>query len=458
MRKSNLVLLMASIMISAIVLANIGAIPSLQNHVTNAQFDFISTIGPPLQNVVWHRTYGSSGWDASKATQCSDGGFILYGTFNRQALLLRTSNCGEYQWHKKFNTNYYYDSGRSLVITDNGGFALLIRCHEGSSAPHFEDFMIVRTDSSGIQLWNKTYEFSNSSIGTQHFFHSLELCSDGGFIIGGNLEYLYWASDDSLIQRFIPWLLRTDSNGVPLWNSSYFVAKSLFSETMIQCQDRGFAISGMAFSDHPFLLRLNSSGQVSWFQTYTSRAEQVNHMVECSDGSFAFVGYVYDPEAEDSDIFLMKTDAMGNLLWNKTFGLQGKDIAWHIIETANHGLALTGSMNATETGDLFLIVTDSNGNHEWNSTFGETNSDGGLSVYELSNGDFILSGYTENFGAGEADCWLLQIREGYTPPTTPPPPPLLVPWFVIPIGIGITIIVVSWVVVTWLKKRSSLDK
>ena len=450
MRKSDLVLLAACIMMSAIVLANIEAIPTFQNPLTKAQSDFISTIGPPLQNVVWHRTYGGPHRESSRASQCPNGDWILYGITDNQGLLLRTNSNGEYLWHHAIGTKH----AKALVITDDGGFGILVRTYTTYTLPYFESFRLFRTDSEGNHLWNQTYEFDSPDTYTQHYFHSLELCSDGGFVVGGNLEH-------SGCGGHCQWLLRTDANGVPQWNYTYSPSSGIgwyFSSEMIQCQDEGFVFVGSYNAEFPFLLRMNSTGSLVWNQTYACKATLASSIVECSDGNFACVGYDSDPITDEWDIFLMKTDSTGNLLWNKTFELPGDNGGWQIIETADNGLAFTGFSNSTGLEDGFIMVTDSNGNLEWNSTFGGPQYDTGLSLNELSNGDFMVCGFTESFGSGDRDCWLARVREGYTPPITPPTllPPI--PWFVLPIGIGITIIAVILVVVTWLRKRSSHEK
>ncbi len=413
MRKSISILSIVCLILTSIVAANNETLPLHQAFAIEAQSDFISTLGPPLPNVVWHRTYRGPDSESARAMQCPNEDYILYGKSGNQALLLRTNSEGTYQWNRIFDT-IWYDHLKSLVITADEGFGLLIRGDLGWTAPQFERLMLIRTDSSGVQLWNKTYEFSNNTIGSQHYFHSLSLCSDGGFAIGGNLEYFIPG------QNISPWLLRTDSSGNPLWNYTYLPHTGrpwYYSSAMIQCQDTGFAFIG-DFDDHPFLLRINSSGAIVWNRTYTSRATQMHHFVECSDEGFEGIGNVYDTQNNDYDLFLMKTNATGTLLWNKTFDTHSWDRGTFIIETHEHGLAFTGSTNRTGTTDSFLMVTDSEGNQEWKSTFGGIHYDIGLSILELTNSDFILSGYTESFGIGDTDCWLLKVREGYPPTST----------------------------------------
>lgn len=396
--------------------------------------------GPPQQNILWHRTYGGPNSDSSQAIQCSNGDYVLYGHSDNKALLLRTTEDGEYLWHRIFNE---YTVLTDVQETENEDLALLLRkCYFGI-LPYIENFMLLKTDLNGNQIWNRTYEdiiFDFPYAYSQHFFHSLELCSDGGFAIGGNLEYVV------LGENYGPWLLRTDSYGVPLWNYSYLPVSgqlAYFSYKMIQCRDGGFAFAGFnPTNDTPFLLRIDSSGAVSWLQEYSFNNTFVFHLTETTDRCFVCVGSTYNSTFNDfDDIFVMKTNSQGILLWNKTYGTISRDWAAYIMETQENDLAIVGSTNTTAQEDLLLLVTDSEGNREWYITLGGSGSDFGHSVVELPNGDLVISGRTDSFGAGNSDCWLLQVREGYSP--LPPNLPNPIFWYLISIAIMVIVVMLG---------------
>ncbi len=411
--------------------------------------------GPPQQNILWHRTYGGPNSDSSQAIQCSNGDYALYGHSDNKALLLRTTEDGEYLWHQIFNE---YTVLTDIVETENNDLVLLLRKCSFITLPYIENFMLLKTDSNGNQLWNRTYEdiiFNIPYAWSQHFFHSLELCSDGGFVIGGNLEYLM------LGEHYGPWLLRTDSFGVPLWNYSYLPISGqlpCLSYKMIQCHDGGFAFAGFnPLYDTPFLLRIDSFGAVSWVQEYSFNDTFVFHLIETKDRRFVCVGSTYNSTFNDfDDIFIMKTNSQGILLWNKTYETISRDRAAYVLETQENKLAIVGGINTTTQEDLLLLVTDSEGNREWNITLGGFGSDFGKSVIELPNGDFVISGGTDSFGAGNSDCWLLQAREGYSP--LPPNLPNPIFWYFILVVIIMIVIVIGLFSIKFRKRQTNLGK
>ncbi|MFW9994722.1 MAG: hypothetical protein ACFFD4_21950, partial [Candidatus Odinarchaeota archaeon] len=96
-------------------------------------------------------------------------------------------------------------------------------------------------------------------------------------------------------------------------------------------------------------------------------------------------------------------------LWTKTFGGPGNDAVVTVIETAGGGYLLAGTTESFGAGssDMWLLKTDSNGNEQWNKTFGGTGEEGANTVIETAGG-YLLAGYTESFGAGSADMWLVK--------------------------------------------------
>jgi hypothetical protein len=111
----------------------------------------------------------------------------------------------------------------------------------------------------------------------------------------------------------------------------------------------------------------------------------------------------------EPNIFIMKTDPLGDSLWTKTYGGVGFDNGSMIIETSGNCLVVVGSTDSYGAGafDLYLIKTDSVGNVLWTKTYGGSGNDFGNCVQETSDGGFIVCGYTGSFGTG-ADAYLIK--------------------------------------------------
>jgi hypothetical protein len=110
---------------------------------------------------------------------------------------------------------------------------------------------------------------------------------------------------------------------------------------------------------------------------------------------------------------LIKTDGTGNMQWNKTYGGTGMDHFYSLVETSDGGYALGGYTNSFGAGstDFWLIKTDANGNMEWNQTYGGAEYDLVSSLVETVDGGYALAGYTTSYGAGPWNFWLVKTDE-----------------------------------------------
>ena len=98
-------------------------------------------------------------------------------------------------------------------------------------------------------------------------------------------------------------------------------------------------------------------------------------------------------------------------MWNKTYGGAESDGANSLVQTRDGGYVLAGHTDLFNTGytDLWLIKTDALGNHLWNQTYGGIYAETGRSLVQTSDGGYVIAGSTASFGAGNFDFWLVRI-------------------------------------------------
>ncbi len=201
------------------------------------------------------------------------------------------------------------------------------------------------------------------------------------------------------------------------WERTFGGKKSDAGYSVQQTSDGGFILVGMTESfgagyQDLWLIKTDAEGQMIWQRTFGGSEGDVGLSVQqTSDGGFILLGGTVSFGAgETSDFWLIKTDAEGQMVWQRTFGGNDWDIGVSFQQTSDGGFILLGGTESFGAGDydFWLIKTDAEGQMVWQRTFGGSNWDVGLSVQQTSDGGFILLGETRSFGAGETDLWLIK--------------------------------------------------
>jgi len=278
------------------------------------------------------------------------------------------------------------DSAEAMVQTSDGGYA--IAGYTTSFGAGYADFWLVKTDEYGNMEWNRTYGGAGEDIA-----RSLIVTSDGGYAIAG-----------------IDLLVKTDEYGNMEWNQTYG------GYSLVETSDGGYALAGVTniricHSDADFwLIKTDAYGNMLWNKTYSKGVDCAHSVVETSDGGYAlagFTGFWFD-----NDIWVVKTDEYGNIEWNNVYG-DGNSIAHSLVATSDGGYAIAGDTDHAGAGgyDFWLIKTDADGSMIWNRTYGGAEDDIAHSLVVTSDGGFAIAGETSSFGAGDSDFWLVKTDE-----------------------------------------------
>ncbi len=129
-----------------------------------------------------------------------------------------------------------------------------------------------------------------------------------------------------------------------------------------------------------------------------SNAEIGYAIIEASDNNYVIAGITKTYGSGSEDIYLVKTNPSGKILWEKTFGGAGRDIAYDVIETPDGGYLIAGTTKSFTLAvgyDAYLVRTDKDGNLLWQKTYGNNNNDCAYSIAALSdNSGYVLVGGT----------------------------------------------------------------
>jgi len=139
--------------------------------------------------------------------------------------------------------------------------------------------------------------------------------------------------------------------------------------------------------------------------------DEGHSLIQTSDGGYAIAGYTKSFGAGSGDVYVVKLDANGNLQWTKTIGGEGWDEGHSLIQTSDGGYAIAGFTNSfgAGSGDVYVVKLDANGNLQWTNTIGGKNWDGGRSLIQTSDGGYVIAGQTNSFGAGGYDVYVVKL-------------------------------------------------
>ncbi|MEK7353793.1 MAG: hypothetical protein AABZ77_04730, partial [Chloroflexota bacterium] len=186
-----------------------------------------------------------------------------------------------------------------------------------------------------------------------------------------------------------------------------------------QTADGGYIVAGTTYSfgagnADVYLVKTDASGNMTWSQTFGGTIGDYGISVQqADDGGYIIAGMTNSFIAgNNEDVYLVKTDASGNLTWQKSFGGTNWEEARTVQQTTDGGYIIVGQTASFGAGswDVYLIKTDASGNMTWSKTFGGTNSDYGYSVRQTADGGYIIAGLTYSSGAGSADVYLVKVK------------------------------------------------
>jgi hypothetical protein len=373
---------------------------------------FVASSVVTAQVLSWQKTYGGADYDAGKSIiQTGDGGYVIvgftssFGAGENDVFLIKTDSAGNMLWNKTYG-GVSRDSASSVVQSTDGGY--VIAGSTESFGAGGSDFYLVKTDSEGNMLWNRTYGGSGDDFGK-----SVVQADDGGYVIAGTIN---WNVAGTTVDVY---LVKTNSDGNLLWSKTYggtSTTENIFS--VVQSSDGGYAIAGTLDYNSPtppdvYLLKVDVNGNFQWQRTYGgTKFDFGRSMVQANDGGYVITGESF---GESFDVYLVKTDANGTLLWSKVYGGTGADYGFSVVQSSDGGYAIAGQtfsygLSAVARADVYLVKTDSNGNLMWNKTFGGTENDQGWSVTNTGSGGFAIVGQTKSFGAGNYDVYLIKTE------------------------------------------------
>ena len=288
----------------------------------------------------WTKTYGKvTDDDAYDVIQTNDGGYAIAGRTKSpsgdfDAWLIKTDESGEEEWNRTFGGSAD-DFGFTIIQTSDGGYAMA--CHSWSFGPGGNDFWLIKTDSNGYLQWDETYGYSGSDEWVAARSGLVET-DDGGYALVGWTGYLSGPSDF--------WLVKTDASGIMMWNKKFNRQIIDRGDALAKTDDGGYIIAGLSgglSGRDIWMVKTDADGIMEWDQVFGGGGDDFGHTVmQTSDGGYALAGPTKSFGAGSWDFWLIKTDSNGNMQWDETYGGGGVDYLYSAVQTHDGGFVLGG--------------------------------------------------------------------------------------------------------------------
>jgi len=362
----------------------------------------------------WMKTFGGFYDDTGiEAQQTSDGGYIVVGETsksfwiyeNSDVWLIKTDDKGNMEWDQTFGGSEH-DQGSYVMQTNDNGYIITGKTKSYSNGK--TDAWLIKTDENGNKIWDKTFGYSDFDSGSE-----VIQTSDGGYIMVGNVNTSGGGLGDV-------WIIKVDSNGNKLWDKSFGGKGHNYGDSIQQTPDGGYIILGSSWipdetnSYDVWLIKTDNNGEMLWDKKYHGTdSDHGWSLQQTSNGDFIVVGMTNSGDGSDN-LWLFKTDNKGVMLWEKTFGGPGQNRGYSVRQTSDGGFIIAGDTHKNIRMEALLIKRDSNGEMEWSKTYGGLGNDIFFSVRQTDDGGYILTGYESTLRY--SDLWLVKTdSEGNAP-------------------------------------------
>lgn len=427
------------------------------------------------QDILWEKSLGGKHADyLFDAVATADYGFILAGSSlsgksgkktdaNQGDLdywLWKMNEKGDLEWQKSYGGSGS-DLLQSIALTRDGGFILagISNSQKGADKkdPSLggDDFWIIKLDAKGGEVWQKTIGGKG-----QEQLHSIIQTADGGYILGGASSSDAPLSDESTNQQYLKnqnsfgnldyWIVKLDSKGEIEWQSSFGGQFADITRSVEQTRDGGYIVGGYSNSPESgnkteknyglgdyWVIKLDKDGKQEWQKVYGGEGDdQLYAIHQTHDGNYLLAGSSDSgtngnkntTNGKGIDIWLIKIDESGEILWQKTYDIGKSDYLTSLIENDDHTLLLgcyarsevygMKKKDKEDINDYVAIKINEAGEEIWRKTIGSGGEDVLKKVIEIRDGGYLMTGTSNGKASGDKkssvgknDFWVVKLKD-----------------------------------------------
>lgn len=345
----------------------------------------------------------------NSSVQTYDGGFVFAGNTNSfgaglsDIYVIKIGNTGNIVWTITIGGTEA-DNATSIIQTSDGGF--ILTGSTSSFGAGQSDLVIAKLSSSGTLIWFRTIGGVYSESG-----NSICETTDDGFAVTGNTASFGAGNDDLYVLKF-------DASGILQWNKVIGGGSLERAYCIIKSNDGGFLICGQtqsygAGANDAILLKLDLNGSFQWCKTFgTSQGEVATRVIQSTDGCFVLTCHTGQNQTNQC---LIKVNSSGEVQWqNYIAAASGFGTNMSCIQSQDSSFLMTGFTNlGAGSRDFYLAKFDPSGTFQWMKTIGSTGIDVSASLLQTNDGSTVISGYTNSYGSGNNDMYIVKLNENY---------------------------------------------
>lgn len=328
---------------------------------------------------------------------------ILKYSFSITVLLLSLTLKGQVYFQKVFQSSPHDQEAQDVLPMPDGGY--LLAGYTTNTTLNDCDVYIMKSDATGNLLWTKTYGGNKPD-----FPYHMMATNDGNYFLVGYSQS-YGGGDYDIL------LMKIDPSGNLLWTKTYGGFGNDIGRDVIATTDGNYLIVGSSNSpaladQNANLIKIDPAGTVIWSKMYGGTSNDYGNSVKVtSDGGYIMVGQTFSFNAPGGDAYLVKMDANGDTLWTKRFGGAYNDEGYYITANSDGSLVLIvrDSSNAGMDIDARVIKTDNLGNIMWNKVYGGNRKDTPKMIQSTSDGGYIVGAISRSFSWVNPDMWILKL-------------------------------------------------
>lgn len=372
----------------------------------------------PALSAEWARTIGGTRGDAALSIAgTSDGGCAFCGftvdEYGHSLWVVKLSPAGNLQWQKSIQSAFE-DQGAAIFQTADRGYAVAgwINTRTWGDSP--PDTCLLRLSAPGNVVWDYSVSEQNPSTHSREKLFSVCAGPGGSFIAAGTQHVS--TPPDRPDSGYDACFLRISADGKYLWKRNWGGTGQDAVNSIRPAGDGGFIAAGETDSfgagERDFwVLKIDAEGRPLWQRTYGGRSDDYARSVEPTrDGGYIVAGITETFGAGDMDAWVLKLDSKGSVEWQYTYGAAGGDYAHAVRQTADGGFIVAGSTASAGRGmDAWLLKLSSLGAIEWQKAYGGSKSESAFALDLRPGGGYYVAGKTRTFGNGNEDAMVLKV-------------------------------------------------